>query len=458
MNPLTALSLTAAHHLQLKAHLLPGDGLEAAAILLCTKVPGPRLRLLVKEWLPVPHAECSLRTAHSLTWPSSYIEDAIDKALMENLCLILVHSHPTGYPNFSEIDDKSDRSIIPSIFEAGGDCHGSAVMMPNGHMISRFYKNDGQVVTCDLVSVAGEDLHFWWFDDSKRTLDRPLAFTSAMQFELAKMSACVIGVSGTGSIVAEQLCRLGFGNVILIDHDHVEDKNLNRILNTVHADALNASSKVSVFASRANQYRAKDFVTEIHADALSRKAVLAASQADVIFSCVDTHRARSIADRIAVSFLLPLFDVGVAIPTRTITGGRAIDEVTGRIDYIQPGGSTLADREVYTPASLQAEALAEAAPDAHALQVRAGYIDDIPEQAPSVISLNMRAASACVMEFIARAFPFRHEPNDSYARTRFLLAECLEEYSAEISFPIKCQPNLARGGAEPLLGLPILSK
>ena len=30
------------------------------------------------------------------------------------------------------------------------------------------------------------------------------------------------GVSGTGSIVAEQLCRLGFGRVILIDHDKVD--------------------------------------------------------------------------------------------------------------------------------------------------------------------------------------------------------------------------------------------
>lgn len=56
-------------------------------------------------------------------------------------------------------------------------------------------------------------------------------------------------------------------------------------------------------------------------------------------------------------------------------------------------------------------------------RVKAGYIEGLPEQAPSVITLNMRAASACVMEFIARAYPFRQEPNAAFARTRFMLAE-----------------------------------
>ncbi|MHB8201786.1 MAG: hypothetical protein ACYDD9_13365 [Acidithiobacillus sp.] len=165
-----------------------------------------------------------------------------------------------------------------------------------------------------------------------------------------------------------------------------------------------------------------------------------------------------LADRLATSFLLPLFDVGVAIPTRQNGTELAIAEVTGRIDYVRPGGSSLADRGVYTPATLQAEALAESDPDAHAAQVGAGYIEGLPEQAPSVITLNMHAASTCMMEFIARAYPFRHEKNSNYARTRFMLAEGLEEYEPEASFPYKESPLLARGDMEPLLGLPSLSQ
>ncbi|RYG86158.1 MAG: hypothetical protein EON58_22050 [Alphaproteobacteria bacterium] len=291
-----------------------------------------------------------------------------------------------------------------------------------------------------------------------RPVRRPMAFASAMPNELLRLTACVIGVSGTGSIVAEQLCRLGFGRVILIDHDYVERKNLNRILNTIKADADEERPKVNAFADRVNAYREMPYAIAVNANVLTREAVVAAAQADVLFSCVDTQRGRSVADRIAAAFLLPLFDVGVAIPTRNAGGEKVIDEATGRIDYVYPGGSSLFDRGVYTGATLQAEALAEADPDAHCDQVKRGYIEDFPEQAPSVITLNMRAASAVVMEFIARAYPFRHESNSLYARTRFMLAEGVEEFNSESEFKARVSPDLARGDQEPLLNLPVLAE
>lgn len=457
MMPAVTLSLPPRIEAQLRKHLFPGDGLEAAAVLVCSAVPGPRQRLLARDVVLVPHDKCTHRTPHAIVWPGECIEQAIDLAEVEQLSLILVHSHPGGYPAFSDIDDESDREVLPSIFAAVGKQHGSAVMLPNGFIFGRLYGADGHVRPIDLVSVAGDDLRFFWHDDRQRQAWRPVGFTTDMSAELSRLTACVIGASGTGSIVHEQVCRLGFGRVIPIDYDRVEDKNLNRILNTTKEDARQARLKVDVLADRANLLRDAPYVAGVSANVLSRQAVLAASQADVLFCCVDTHRGRAIGDRIAQAFLLPLFDVGVAIPTRATTRGRAIDEVTGRIDYVQPGGSTLGDRGVYTPATLQAEALAEADPDAHAAQVKAGYIEGMPEQAPAVISLNMRAASACVMEFIARAYPFRHEPNSGYARTRFMLAECFEEHTAESEFSAQPAPELARGSREPLLGLPALA-
>ena len=60
------------------------------------------------------------------------------------------------------------------------------------------------------------------------------------------------------------------------------------------------------------------------------------------------------------------------------------------------------------------------------------------------------------MEFIARAYPFRHDPNRNFARTRFMLAEGIEEFTSEAEFPRKPSSILAQGACEPLLGLPIL--
>lgn len=459
MMPRCTLTLTENFHSQLKRHFFPGDGAEAAAVLICTKVPGERLRLLARNLILVPQGECGRRDEVSLTWPSSYIEQALDIAQPEQLSIILVHSHPGGYPQFSDVDDRSDKEIIPCIFEACGNLHGTAVMLPTGVLFGRVYTQDLNVLPIDLISVVGPELRYWWSADLFRSVMRPMAFTSGMTTELSGLTACVVGVSGTGSIVAEQVCRLGFGRVIFIDHDKVEWKNLNRILNTIKVDADQGRFKVEVFAERVNAYRDEQYALPVKVNVLTREAVLAAAQADVLFCCVDTHRGRSVSDRIAAAFLLPLFDVGVVIPTRDASNGeRAIDEVTGRIDYVYPGGSSLFDRGVYTAASLQAEALAESDPAAHADRVKRGYIDDSPEQAPSVMTLNMRAASACVMEFIARAFPFRHESNNRYARTRFMLAECIEEFSAESDFKARVSPDVARGEKEPLLNLPILAK
>ena len=85
---------------------------------------------------------------------------------------------------------------------------------------------------------------------------------------------------------------------------------------------------------------------------------------DVVFCCVDTLEARHIADLIAAAFLLPLFDVGVVIPVRKKGHAFAVADVCGRIDYVQPGGSTLQDRGIYTPESLRGEYLCGVAPEA----------------------------------------------------------------------------------------------
>jgi hypothetical protein len=91
----------------------------------------------------------------------------------------------------------------------------------------------------------------------------------------------------------------------------------------------------------------------------TREAILAASDADALFCCVDTAEGRHIADRMSAYFAIPLFDVGVAIPTEVVpNGGHRIAEVYGRVDYVYPGGSSLMDRGVYDAALLEAEYLA----------------------------------------------------------------------------------------------------
>lgn len=454
MIPASSLTLTAEMHERVRDHLFPGDGLEAAAVLVCAKAPGPRLRLLGRDVVLVPHDQC-VRHPDELKWPGTAIEDAIDLAEKEDLSIILLHSHPGGFFDFSDYDNRSDRITIACLFEAFGSLHGSAIMVPDGAILARVYTPDMKIQQLELVAVPGHDLRWWWSD--REFLVRPMAFTGETREELARLTACVLGVSGTGSIVAEQLARLGFGRVVLIDFDFVEKKNLNRILNSTIDDAENHQPKVTVFDRAITSYRGAGVAVPIDASILERNAVLAASQADVLFSCVDTHDARQMADMISSAFLQPLFDVGVTIPTRlTPDGRRAIADVCARVDYVRPGGPTLGDRGVYTQASLRGEYLRRTAPADYRNELAQGYIKGAVDEAPSVITLNMRAAADLVMEFLARAYPFRHDPNIGFARRELSLAAKEEEILPESQFTVSHNSLLARGTQEPLLNLPRL--
>ncbi|WP_379878714.1 ThiF family adenylyltransferase [Lacibacterium aquatile] len=450
----TTLTFTGHDHVRVREHLYPGDGCEAAAVLICTRTLGPRLRLLVQEVLLVPHAECSRREPDRLTWPGRWLAKAVEVGEEDERTLILIHSHPGGLFSFSSADDHSDQVVLPTLFADYGDLHGTAIMTPDGAVKARLYTPDMNRRTVDLVSVIGDDLQFW---DGNARWDaprhRPMAF-GEMAPELGRLRAAIIGVSGTGSIVAEQVARLGFGQTILIDFDQMEAKNLNRILNSTLDDARTNRPKVDMMAAAIASYRGPGVAVPVAASIASREGILAASQADVMFCCVDTLEARMIADRIAAAFLIPLFDVGVVIPVMQRPEGMRIAEVAGRIDYVKPGGSTLADRGLYTPESLAAEELRLNNPEEYDRRLKEGYIRGAAVEAPSVIALNTIAAGECVLEFIARAYPFRHDENRLCARTKFTLAAREREQWADSDFAITPNPIVGQGAAEPLLGMP----
>lgn len=442
---------------RIRSHLFPGDGLEAAALVYCTEVRGRRQKWLARDILTVPYSACA-RTADSIAWPGEYLETAIDESEKRGDIVIAIHSHPGGLLAFSCTDDDSDGLVMPALWHGTGRASGSAVMTPDGTVLARAYPKGANAIPVDLVLTAAPDVRLCWHDDITfgQSVSPPMAFGSGMTAWLRRLSVCVIGVSGTGSIVAEQLARLGVGELILIDFDCIEARNLNRIVNASLADC--GRLKVDVIADSIRRHHPECHVVTVPHSLGTRDAVLAASEADLAFSCVDTAEGRHIADRLCAALCIPVTDVGVTIPTVEVDGTRRIAEVCGRVDYIFPSGSSLMDRGVYDAALLEAEYLARVAPDTHARRLKEGYIRGVIDQAPSVISVNMRAASACVIEAIARLFPFREMPNAGRARTIFMLAEGEEETWPELAFEPRSAFPMGNGLCEPLLGLPALGK
>lgn len=452
--------LPGAAHRRLERHLLPGDGKEAAAILLCSRVESDGLKLLLRDVIFVPHQEC-MRAQGSLVWPGDYLDKALAAAENDDLSIILIHSHPTGFYGFSRVDDQSDQDVIKCLI-AGGPIdrlhepwHGSAVMVPGGAIRARVYDRAMHAHQVDLVAAYGEELRFYW-RSGREPQSRPMAFADMMTHELRGLSIAVVGLSGTGSIVAEQLLRMGVGELIVVDYDHVENKNLNRILNTTNEDAIRKELKVKVFAKAAARISPETRVRAIPLSICDRKAIAAVAEADIIFSCVDELEPRHICDRIASAMIQPLFDVGVTIPVRSPPRGLVIANISCRVDYIQPGGSTLASRGVYTPELLAAEYLKKTDPTAYTARVKEGYMPGAGQEAPSVICVNMHAASSAVLEFVARAYPYRLDGNTTFARNEFDLASEVHEHTGDEMFAADTTNLLGIGLCRPLLGLPIL--
>lgn len=172
---------------------------------------------------------------------------------------------------------------MPSLYEGVDVIHGSAIMIETGEMRARLYNAGDLMGTVELITFAGDNISYWWADGAG-TQSSPMAFTSGMTAMLSRLRVAVIGVSGTGSIVAEQLSRLGFGELILVDDDHVEIKNLNRILNSTLADAQSERSKVEMFAAAVLKIRGTAAAIPMHQQISTREAVLKVASADLIFA------------------------------------------------------------------------------------------------------------------------------------------------------------------------------
>jgi hypothetical protein len=455
------LRLTQKAHAVLKAHLLPGDGLEAVAVALCGRRRSTSHHCLtVRSIVPIPYDECKVRTADRVTWSTRRLIPLLEQAAQRDLAILKIHSHPGGYDRFSSVDDTSDKDLFNSIFGWTDSSfpHASAVMLPGGRMFGRAILPDGTFQPLDSILVPGDDLHFW-IPESGGTLPsfaqrHAQLFGSGTTRRLREMSIAVVGCSGTGSPVIEQLARLGVGRLVIVDPDRVEEKNLNRILNATREDAYLKRPKVEVMA---RAIAAMGFGTELEIiaeDLATPRAVRAVAGCDVVFGCMDGVEGRHLLNRLAAFYVLPYFDVGVKL---VADGSGGVDEACGAVHYIRPDGSTLQDRKVYTADQLKAAGLRRTDPKAYREQVKAGYIRGVAEDRPAVISINMQMASTAVNEFLARLHPYRYDDNAESAilRTGFMDGSHYRapDEAASGSFAA----HIGKADVRPLLLMPDLS-
>ncbi len=405
---------------RLHRHLFRGDHDEHGAVIVAGIAESPRgTRFLARDvilardgvdYVPGKHGYRALTT--------DFIVRVSDRCADERLCYFAVHNHGgRDRVAFSPDDLASHKRGYPALLDiTDGGPVGALVFAENavaGHIWRR-----GSVTELDQLTIIGPNLQQLYPHPQAIAASvlpayarQSLLFGSAGQAALAGSTVGIIGLGGVGSLVSEWLAHLGVGRIIGIDFDTLEPSNRSRVVGSTPWDAGEpfihsriallrrfgawlAKPKVRIaerVARRAN--RSIDFEA-IVGDISDLRTARCLIDADYLFLCADSMRARFVFNALVHQYLIPGIQIGSKVPVDPKTGRVGDVFSVSRPVFPYPGGGCLRCNELIPPSRLQEESVAPR----ERRQQR--YVPDSAITAPSVITLNALAASQAVNDFL----------------------------------------------------------
>lgn len=398
---------------ELRGLLFDRPGVEGAAFLLCGQSRSERcIKLITHAVIPIADADFLGREAYRLSISSAALTRVAKLAKYEGLSVVFAHSHPEGMADFSEQDDREEEKLLPFLQSRLPDrVHGTLVMTER-QIAGRLYIP--QRVGVDTVSVIGQRLQFFCPNQEATELpffDRQVrAFGTEIQRVLARLHVGIVGLGGTGSPVAEQLCRLGVGHMSLFDGDTLDPTNVNRVYGSAVADA--GISKVLI-AKRHLEGIGLGTKIDAYPDHITaEETARAIRDCDVVFGCTDKEIPRAILIQLSLRYGIPVLDLGVLISSEA---GRIVG-VHGRVTTLFAGEACLFCRGRISAEAIRIEGLSEAD---RQRQIHDGYAPELENPAPAVIAFTTATASTAVSELLHRLTGFMGEERRS---TEVLLA------------------------------------
>lgn len=279
-------------------------------------------------------------------------------------------------------------------------------------------------------------------DEAADTYDRNVrAVTEDGQRRLSSAAVAVVGAGGVGSMVAEQLVRLGVTDLLVVDPDDVEATNLPRTVGAY--DHHVGKPKVDALREHLWKSSPTDDGTITTAHAPAEDVAERLDDYDLVIGCVDRVSTRSFLNEYAVKHLTYYVDAGVRIDVDGDGDERTTTAMTGYVQLVAPGANACFDcLGRHAPGASHVERLS---PEERAAERERGYIADealAPE--PAVVHLNGVVASKAV-SVVSKLVTGHAEPPD------FVRYEDLENDMTELTTdPSERCPTCGEGG---LLGV-----
>jgi molybdopterin/thiamine biosynthesis adenylyltransferase len=405
------------------------DGSEYAALLLCgrSNVRDPwtgekEERLIAREIIEVPETAFFKRSPTGFTWSTTPFYNAVKQAEQQNLAVAMIHSHPAGYLRFSSADDIAEKETFEIAFNRleSDRPHLSLIMTPDGQLAGRAYGPDLKPYPTDMIRVIGRRWRFIYpglvGEIARPAFDRQVrAFGSQSTLDLSHLRVGIVGCGGTGSAVAALLARIGVRHLALFDTDSIDETNLNRLHYSTRVDANLRRPKVDVLGEAIAKIGLPISVAPIPHYVEDIEARDALKSCDIVFGCTDDHLGRNVLNRLAHFYLIPIIDLGLLIDPRKEGGYDAFD---GRVTVVQPGSPCQVCRGLINPDIMLAEGLRRKDPAIYEERRRAGYVVDMPDPSPVVVTFTTEVATMAVNELFQRLNAFRGENGAASERVR----------------------------------------
>lgn len=315
----------------------------------------------------------------------------IQAASERKLVLVIAHSHPDddNTPNFSSVDDAGEKALLPFINKRTQSTEHLALVVSPGGASARVFGKERPVP----IHIIGECFDAFEEPQPSGDIERwdrqTRIFGATGQFRLRELTVGIVGLGGTGSIVASQLSHLGVGSLVLVDPDRIEESNLNRVVNATGADV--GAYKAEVAARAVENLGSGTLVRSVAGDVLRPETQRALIDADFIFGCTDSQGSRAVLNLIAYQYLIPVIDMGVSIGVKE----NVTTHIAGRVQMLAPGLGCLVCGQALNWSEVRTDLMTDEERE------RDPYIVGHRESQPAVISLNGTMASLAVTMFLS---------------------------------------------------------
>lgn len=415
-----SLTITGDLMRRLEEHLFPGDGDEHGAVIAAGISQTSRgTRLLARDLFLAEDGSDYLPGARGYRMLSaSFVRDHAVYCRDERLAYLAIHCHGgTDTVEFSGTDMASHERGYPALLDITRGQPVGALVLARGAVAGDIWLPDGSRVALAYTRILDRPITTRYPASPPKptgvdaSYDRNTRlFTDRGQAILNGVKVGVIGAGGAGSLLVEQLARLGVGHLVIIDPERIEITNLPRVVGSTRWDARAwitrdgrppwlqrlgqrlATPKVRIAARVARAANPRAIIETVLGDITDPAVADRLVDCDYLFLAADTMQARLVFNALSHQYLIPGAQVGAKAQTDKITG--EILDVFAVYRPITPDLGCLWCNGLINAARLQDEAISSEERRAQR------YVDDPTITAPSVITLNAIATAHAANDFM----------------------------------------------------------